>query len=187
MNLRASLNSGKPFDLSKPPFLRLENPLPPAQAASPGGAPRSVVVSKRPLSQGSMRGRAATSLLKSQPLTQAAASHRQNGADDALVYLTGLPGEAKAAACATALGEPRGACPGRWPCRSHKIASGRAGRARPRADIISRSRTGSREDTWGQDQGGACGRGQLCPQSLAQGSAKYTVGAQSVCVGLMPE
>lgn len=50
-------------------------------------------------------------LLKSQPLTEAAASHQQNGADGENICLTGLPGAAKAIARAEALWERHGACP----------------------------------------------------------------------------
>lgn len=44
-------------------------------------------------------------LLKSQPLTQAAASHRQNRADDDNVYLIRLPKEANTTTCAQTLWE----------------------------------------------------------------------------------
>lgn len=53
---------GKPSDLSQPPFASLENPLHPAQEASPGGALPNSVVSELPLSQGFTRGKAATLL-----------------------------------------------------------------------------------------------------------------------------
>lgn len=50
-------------------------------------------------------------LLKSQPLTEAAASRQQNGADGENIYLTGLPREANAIARADALWELHRACP----------------------------------------------------------------------------
>lgn len=123
-------------------------------------------------------------LLKSQPLTQAAASHRRNGADDDNIYLTGLPREANATACAEALWELHGACPARWHCHSqNKIVNGRVGRARTRVDVISRSRTGGQQDKWAQDHSGPLQAETVL--SLAQCLAKYITGAQYMCAGLM--
>lgn len=60
---------------------------------------------------------------------------------------------ANAAARAEALWELHRACPARFHCNpQNKIVSGRVGRARRRADVISRSRTGGRRDKWVQDQ-----------------------------------
>lgn len=49
-------------------------------------------------------------LLKSQLLTEAAASHQQNGADGENIHLTELPREANATACTDVLWELHRAC-----------------------------------------------------------------------------
>lgn len=73
----------------------------PCTGGSLRGAQCSVTIRKLPLSQGFVRGKQLPrcELLKSQPLTQAAAFPGQNGADDANVYLMGAVERAEGTAC----------------------------------------------------------------------------------------
>jgi hypothetical protein len=68
-------------------------------------------------------------LLKSQPLTKAAASHQQNRADDDNVYLIGLPTEASALACTEHFGNCV-ASPVRWHYSQNKIVSKKGGQGK---------------------------------------------------------
>ena len=109
-------------------------------------------------------------LLKSQPLTQAAASHRQNGADGENVYLTGLPREASLP------GEVTVSCP-------ERDSDWKVGRARTRVTSSLGEGPGAEKTNGARTTVVLVGRRLLfvhccVPRSLARGLAKYTVGAQ---------